>query len=130
MTPEQQLTPMQIAKIIADLMRRYPESDWERMIDCYYATDDKAIKRGIRTLVKHMWKTKSKMSHFDNHTKFELGDRVRKTKGSDWRGRVVGFYSTDLNPEGYCVESDAHPGSVQIYPAAALEPWSAGASRQ
>jgi len=53
--------------------------------------------------------------------KFKLGDRVQKTKGSDWRGHVVGFYATELNPEGYCVESEAHPGSVQIYPAAALE---------
>lgn len=59
--------------------------------------------------------------HSDNHTKFKLSDRVQKVKGSDWRGYVVGFYSTWLNPEGYCVESEAHPGSVQIYPAAALE---------
>jgi len=53
--------------------------------------------------------------------KFKLGDRVQKTKGSDWRGRVVGFYATELNPDGYCIESEAHPGSVQIYPAAALK---------
>jgi hypothetical protein len=26
-----------------------------------------------------------------------------------------------LTPEGYCVESDREPGSVQLYPAAALE---------
>ena len=53
--------------------------------------------------------------------KFKLGDYVRKTKGSAWSGRVVGTYSTTLTPEGYAVESDAHPGSVQIYPASALE---------
>jgi dihydrofolate reductase (trimethoprim resistance protein) len=53
--------------------------------------------------------------------KFQLGDFVRKTKGSQWQGRVVGTYSTSLTPEGYCVESNAHPGSVQIYPASALE---------
>lgn len=56
------------------------------------------------------------------HTpRFALGDLVRKTSGSAWDGRVVGTYSTTLTPEGYCVESSAHPGSVQIYPAKALE---------
>ncbi len=53
--------------------------------------------------------------------KFNMGDRVRKTKGSEWQGRVVGTYSTTLTPEGYAVESEAHHGSVQIYPASALE---------
>jgi dihydrofolate reductase (trimethoprim resistance protein) len=54
------------------------------------------------------------------HTTFALGDAVEKTKGSSWHGRIVGWYSTDLTPEGYAVESDFEPGSVQIYPAAAL----------
>ena len=49
------------------------------------------------------------------------GTRVTKTKGSAWTGRVVGRYSTALTPEGYCVESENEPGSVQIYPAAALQ---------
>jgi hypothetical protein len=53
--------------------------------------------------------------------KFRIGDRVRKTKGSQWRGRVCGFYQTTLTPEGYAVESEREPGSVQIYPVAALE---------
>jgi hypothetical protein len=35
-------------------------------------------------------------------------------------GQVVGWYRTSFTPEGYCVESDREPGSVQIYPAAAL----------
>lgn len=52
---------------------------------------------------------------------FNRGDRVRKRSGSAWHGRVVGEYSTALTPDGYAVESDAHPGSVQIYPAKALE---------
>lgn len=52
---------------------------------------------------------------------FVLGDRVRKKSGAAWQGRVVGWYSTQLTPEGYAVESEAHPGSVQIYPVAALE---------
>jgi dihydrofolate reductase (trimethoprim resistance protein) len=53
--------------------------------------------------------------------KFLIGDYVRKTKGSAWEGYVVGTYCTTLTPEGYCVESAYHPGSVQIYPASALE---------
>ncbi len=51
---------------------------------------------------------------------FTLGDRVFKSKGSSWTGRVVGFYSTSLTPEGYAVESENEAGSVQIYPRAAL----------
>ena len=53
--------------------------------------------------------------------KFKRGDRVQKIKGSAWRGHVVGTYSTGLTPEGYNVESENEPGSVQLYPAAALE---------
>ncbi len=52
---------------------------------------------------------------------FGLGDRVRKKSGAAWQGRVVGWYSTKLTPEGYAVESEAYPGSVQIYPVGALE---------
>lgn len=51
-----------------------------------------------------------------------LGTRVRKRSGSSWQGRIVGFYATSLTPVGYCVESEREPGSVQIYPEAALEP--------
>ena len=53
--------------------------------------------------------------------KFHLGDTVRKKSGSQWQGTICGTYSTALTPEGYAVESSAHRGSVQIYPAAALE---------
>jgi hypothetical protein len=52
---------------------------------------------------------------------FKLCDHVRKTKGSQWSGRVVGTYNTELTPEGYAVESSTEKGSVQIYPASALE---------
>ena len=55
--------------------------------------------------------------------KFKRGDRVRKIKGSSWHGTVVGEYSTSLTPEGYAVESWWEDGSVQIYPAVALELW-------
>jgi hypothetical protein len=57
----------------------------------------------------------------DTHTTFSMGDKVRKVRGSQWKGRVVGYYSTELTKEGYAVESDTEVGSVQIYPAAALE---------
>jgi dihydrofolate reductase (trimethoprim resistance protein) len=52
---------------------------------------------------------------------FRLGDRVRKKSGAAWQGQIVGWYCTKLTPEGYAVESESHPGSVQIYPVAALE---------
>lgn len=53
--------------------------------------------------------------------KFRMGDPVKKSTGSEWEGRVVGWYSTEQTPEGYAVESSAHRNSVQIYPARALE---------
>lgn len=53
--------------------------------------------------------------------KFTIGDRVKKRSGSEWVGLIVGWYSTKLTPEGYAVESESHKGSVQIYPATALE---------
>ena len=57
----------------------------------------------------------------ETHKTFRMGDTVRKVRGSQWHGRVVGQYSTELTPEGYAVESDTERGSVQIYPASALE---------
>lgn len=56
----------------------------------------------------------------NTHKKFKLGDFVEKVGGANWRGKVVGWYSTDLTPEGYCIESAFETGSVQIYPAKAL----------
>jgi hypothetical protein len=53
--------------------------------------------------------------------KFKLGDRVFKVRGSQWQGRVVGFYSTKNNPLGYCIESEREIGSVQVFPESALE---------
>ena len=48
---------------------------------------------------------------------------VKKVSGSQWHGKIVGTYSTELTPEGYAVESHTEKGSVQIYPAKALELW-------
>ena len=51
----------------------------------------------------------------------KIGDRVRKRKGSNWHGVIVGSYKTQLTPVGWCVESEREPGSVQLYPETALE---------
>lgn len=61
------------------------------------------------------------MPHETPIERWPLGTRVHKIKGSKWRGRVVGYYSTVLTPDGYCVESEYEEGSVQIYPRAALD---------
>lgn len=50
-----------------------------------------------------------------------IGTRVRKKSGAQWQGRIVGYYSTTLTDVGYAVESEFEKGSVQIYPARALE---------
>lgn len=60
------------------------------------------------------------MITFEVTTRFNLGQRVTKKKGSSWTGKVVGFYQTTLTPIGYAIESDTEKGSVQIYPEAAL----------
>lgn len=73
----------------------------------------------LRTLYAHPSPTPA--ADDDRVRKFSLGDRVEKTKGSAWHGRVVGFYSTSLTQFGYAVESEREPGSVQIYPEAALK---------
>lgn len=52
---------------------------------------------------------------------FDFGERVRKIGGSSWHGHVRGYYVTDRTICGACVESERETGSVQIYPASALE---------
>lgn len=55
---------------------------------------------------------------------FLLGDSVRKRPGGGaWRGEVVGVYLASKTPLGFAVESVREEGSVQIYPAKALEEW-------
>jgi len=63
------------------------------------------------------------MSIEEAQLEFPLGTNVRKMKGSQWHGTVVGYYSTDLTPKGVAIESAFERGSVQIYPCQALEPW-------
>jgi hypothetical protein len=50
-----------------------------------------------------------------------LGTLVRKKSGSQWCGRIVGYYSTRLTPHGVAIESRTEVGSVQIYPTKAIE---------
>lgn len=57
------------------------------------------------------------------NAKFKFGETVQKIKGSSWRGTVVGWYSTELTPSGFAVESYYEKGSVQIYPENALTEW-------
>lgn len=54
--------------------------------------------------------------------KYRFGTMLTKKAGASWTGRVVGFYSSILTPEGYCVESIHEKGSVQLYPEQALVP--------
>lgn len=54
--------------------------------------------------------------------KYEYGTVLRKKSGSEWVGKVVGFYSTEQTPEGYALESIYHKHTVQIYPERALVP--------
>lgn len=50
-----------------------------------------------------------------------IGTRVRKKYVSSWRGRIVGYYSTENTPVGYLVETERRPGSVKPYPAWSIE---------
>jgi hypothetical protein len=80
---------------------KYDHTVWMRLVE-------RGIRKGIE------------MQAEDAVGLFKLGDTVTKKKGSQWTGKVVGFYSTSLTPIGYAVESDTEKGSVQIYPEAAL----------
>ncbi len=53
--------------------------------------------------------------------KWGVGTAVRKKSGSWWEGKIVGFYSTEQTPFGYCIQLDKPFGPVQIYPETALE---------
>jgi hypothetical protein len=54
---------------------------------------------------------------------YAQGALVQKKGRASWRGRVVGWYHTELTALGYAVESAFEPGSVQIYPETALADW-------
>lgn len=87
-------------------------------LNCLTAPDD--VSRTLDAVVS-LIRTRRAALSARGAGKFAIGDRVKKTIGSEWQGRICGTYSTALTPEGYAVESEAHAGSVQIYPAKALE---------
>ncbi len=109
----------------------------ETLKNCPFCGGDiKQVKRGWDSFTTHP-KNDCVLSLLDIHDyearntrpiptteearKFKLGERVKKIKGSSWHGRIVGFYSTNITPIGYAVESERECGSVQIYPEAALK---------
>lgn len=93
----------------------------DRAMEIYERMSPHQMAVTISDLQGYLRDAKQVISNFTGQGKFKLGDKVRKTKGSRWQGVVVGTYSTSLTPEGYAVESETEHGSVQIYPAAALE---------
>jgi len=59
----------------------------------------------------------------DSVPPYRMGTWVETREGARWRGKIVGQYRTSMNRQGYVVESAYEPGSVQVYPASALELW-------
>ena len=104
------LMPRLLAKQKKNMARTWP--NWRTM------SEDQAIEHDRSFDADHA--DAGKVEGDGVERKFQLGDRVTKNKGSSWTGRVVGFYSTELTPTGYAVESETEIGSVQIYPEAAL----------
>ena len=61
------------------------------------------------------------MRALEVETDFLRGTKVKKKSGSWWKGKVVGYYSTEQTPKGVAVQLDVPNGPVQIYPVSALE---------
>lgn len=93
----------------------------ERMREMHNYVEDDAFRHLSRGQMSGMILMLQDICKKSAFARFRIGDRVRKTKGSRWQGKVVGTYSTSLTPEGYAVESETEIGSVQIYPVSALE---------
>ena len=55
--------------------------------------------------------------------RFPLGTRVRKASGPEWRGVVVGYYSSTYTPEGLVIECTVPEvqGALHIYNPEQLE---------
>lgn len=83
-----------------------------------FGEDERATALSLLAMVDDM---RRRLSIYERFSTFRPGDRVRKKSGSQWQGEICGFYATELTREGYCVESEMHANSVQIYPVTALE---------
>lgn len=90
-----------------------------RVLGQLYGNTDWALARALHSAI--VSQLHAPIAQTAPQGKFRMGDLVKKSTGSEWVGHICGTYSTALTPEGYAVESEAHAGSVQIYPANALE---------
>lgn len=90
--------------------------------DMVFAATSANSREAIKTLRDENKNLRAMMNAINGQ--FELGDYVRK-KGDkgQWHGRICGWYSTEITPIGYAVESAYEKHSVQIYPESALEFW-------
>lgn len=98
-------------------------TDAANLVTCdgYYEIDKEAATNAIIPfLTRNQTDRKAVAEDAAAPIEWPRGTRVTKIKGSSWTGKVVGFYSTNLTPVGYAVESETEIGSVQIYPRAAL----------
>lgn len=103
-----------VARAMQNAVIRDDEGEFPRLFDLLGFSGENKAHTVVNTLARVAIETMEAA-----HT-FPLGTRVTKLRGSSWTGRVCGTYNTSLTPDGYAVESENEPGSVQIYPAAAL----------
>lgn len=106
---------------LAETKRKYRGQNVGWPADQFHHKESMAKARAILDLFPQVTGTPEVTEAMQWPDQWPLGTRVRKRKGSSWQGHVVGYYSTHLTPCGYAVESEREPGSVQIYPKAALE---------
>lgn len=97
------------------------DADLQAIVDDTVAARFALPKAMIKAMARELLASRV---HPAGEPTFKRGDRVEKISGSSWRGHVCGEYSTSLTPEGYAVESENEPGSVQIFPVKALTPGS------
>jgi len=95
------------------------QDEWEAFKRALHS--QKVFKLSSATMSAAEWAWFARPAQTAPQGKFSMGDLVKKSTGSEWVGRVVGWYSTEQTKEGYAVESSAHRNSVQIYPVTALE---------
>ncbi len=108
---DDEMNEKQIAGVMFLADRYAAEKEMDGVLDKHCSDQSQQKRSALETYLRSLCQ----------QGKFKRGDRVRKVSGSEWEGVVVGEYSTAFNPEGYAVESCAHKGTVQIYPAKALE---------